>query len=81
MNYVTTPQRVGFQQGLKEGREQGLKQGLQEGEAALLIRLLQRRFFPLPSNYLLRIQQADIDTLFVWGERMLEANTLEEVFN
>ncbi len=51
MNYINTAQRIGRQE------------GIQEGESILLIRLLQRRFHQIPSNYLIRVQQADPDTL------------------
>ncbi|HVV68159.1 MAG TPA: DUF4351 domain-containing protein [Gammaproteobacteria bacterium] len=80
VDFITTPERVGIQKGIQQGFQQGLKTGLQKGEAALLIRLLQHRFHHLPSNYLTRIQQADSNTLLIWGERVLDANTLEEVF-
>ena len=85
MNFVTTPQRVGriegFKKGLEQGLEQGLETGLQKGEAALLTRQLQRRFHHLPNDYLTQIEQADADTLLLWGERIFDAATLEEVFN
>ncbi len=73
VQFITTPERVGFQQ--------GLQQGLQQGEATLLTRLLERRFHHIPPHYLARIQQADINALLVWGYRLFDAKTLDEVFN
>jgi hypothetical protein len=73
VQFITTPERVGFQKGLEKG--------LQKGEATLLTRLLERRFRHIPSKYLARIQQADVNALLVWGDRMFDAKTLDEVFN
>ncbi len=51
------------------------------GEATLLKRQLQRRFDKIPSEYIQRIAQADAQTLLEWGEKILDAKTLEDVFN
>jgi len=64
------------QQGLEEGR----REGRQEGEAALLLLLLERRFGPLGAAVEERIAGADAEQLLVWGERLLAAKDLEEVF-
>ncbi len=76
MRYITTPERLGIEKGIK----QGIEQGIQQGESNLLIRLLKRRFRFIPPTYLTRIQQASAETLLLWGERILDASTLEEVF-
>lgn len=75
------------EEGLKKGmviaqqwKEEGVQQGLQQGEAAVLKRLLQRRFGEIPFIYVQRINQADIETLLYWSERILDAKTLDEVF-
>ena len=67
-------------QGLEQGLQQGRVEGRQEGEAAILIRLLTLRFGPLDESSLRQIHQADADTLLQWGERVLTAVTLEDVF-
>ncbi len=54
---------------------------MQEGEAAILKRQLQRRFGELHSTYAQRIAQADAQTLLHWGENILDAKTLDDVFN
>lgn len=72
---------AGMKEGLAQGMEQGLSQGRQEGEAALLQRLLTRRFGPLPEAAQQRLATADAETLLVWGERVLEARTLDEVWD
>jgi hypothetical protein len=40
-----------------------------EGEAAMLLRLLERKFRPLPESARQRVASADAETLFAWGER------------
>jgi predicted transposase/invertase (TIGR01784 family) len=64
----------------EKGVEEGIEKGMQKGEAALLQRLLQRRFGDLPATYVARIDQADTALLLRWSERVLEAKGLEEVF-
>lgn len=71
----------GMAQGMAQGLSQGLSQGRQEGEAALLQRLLTRRFGPLPEAAQQRLATADAETLLVWGERVLEARTLDDVWD
>ena len=63
----------------KEGLQQGLQQGLLQGEALLLRRLLIRRFGPLPEWAERRLTDAEPAQLERWGERVLEAVTLEAV--
>lgn len=60
--------------------QQGVQQGMQQGEYAMLLRLLQRKFHRVPQVYLENLVKADADTLLKWGERVLEASSLEEVF-
>ena len=74
----------GVQRGLHQGLEQGLQQGLQQGEtkgeAALLVRQLELKFGSLSPEHRAKINGADAETLLVWGERILSAETVEEVF-
>lgn len=55
-------------------------QGVQLGEAAIVLRLIQRRFGNIPKTYEQRITQANADTLLSLGEKILEAQTLEDLF-
>ena len=64
----------------QEGIEEGLQKGRQEGEAELLLRLLERRFGPVDETIRTRIRAADSQTLLTWGEQILTAQTIEEVF-
>jgi predicted transposase YdaD len=51
-----------------------------EGEAALLLRQMERKFNPLPESARQRVTSADAETLLVWGERVLDAKSLDEVW-
>jgi hypothetical protein len=64
----------------ERGVKIGLQQGINQGEVAMLLRLLKRRFYQVPVNYLKEIQEADAETLLLWSEKILDAKTLEEVF-
>jgi len=67
--------------GLEQGREQGMQQGMQQGEAAVLMRLLERRFGPEAAEaWRERVETADAETLLVWSDRILTASTPEELF-
>jgi hypothetical protein len=63
------------------GEKKGRQEGRQEGEAALLRRLLIRRFGTLPAQAEERLAQASLDQLETWGDRVLEAATLTEVLS
>jgi hypothetical protein len=61
--------------------QQGMQQGMQQGEAKMLIHLLVRRFGELPEETLRKIETADAGTLLQWSERVLSAQTLDEVLH
>ncbi len=63
----------------QEGIQKGMQQGLQQGEARVLIRQLTRRFGELPEALRRRIEEADTETLLEWSERVLTAQSLDEV--
>jgi predicted transposase YdaD len=64
----------------QEFREEGWKAGEKKGEAKLLLRLLERKFGPLDPRTRARIRRAGPDRLLEWGDRMLTAERLEQVF-
>ncbi|MCB2263541.1 MAG: Rpn family recombination-promoting nuclease/putative transposase [Candidatus Thiosymbion ectosymbiont of Robbea hypermnestra] len=70
----------GIQQGMQQGMQQGIRKGLLEGEAKLLLRILPLRFGPLPDEISERIYNADPNTIELWAERVLDAESLEDVF-
>jgi hypothetical protein len=55
------------------------QQWKQEGEAALLRRQLVRRFGALPAWAEERLAQGSLEQLETWGDRVLDAATLDEV--
>ncbi|MFM8330336.1 MAG: Rpn family recombination-promoting nuclease/putative transposase [Candidatus Methylumidiphilus sp.] len=71
--------RQGLEQGLEKGLGQGLARGRQEGEAAMLLRLLERRFGAVDEPSRQRLQTADAATLLRWGERLFQADSVDEV--
>jgi predicted transposase/invertase (TIGR01784 family) len=70
----------GMEKGIQKGMELGIGQGIQQGEAALLLRLLERRFGSLDESVRQRLAGADADTLLEWGERIFDAQCLEDVW-
>jgi hypothetical protein len=65
---------------VKEWTEQWRREGRQQGHVELLRRQLERRFGPLPARYETRLESADADTVLEWGERILTAQTVDDVF-
>jgi len=65
---------------VQEWTQQWLEEGRQQGEARLLRRMVEQKFGPLTEADQARIQQADAEELLAWGERLLTARTLSEVF-
>ena len=55
--------------------------GMQEGEQILLQRMLTRRFGELPDWAKQRLLQADSEQLEQWADQLLDAQTLDSVFN
>lgn len=70
----------GHEQGREQGREQGHEQGMLAGERTLLRKLLVRRFDELPAELLARLDSASSEQLELWGERVLTAESLADVF-
>lgn len=69
MRYVTSVERI------------GIEQGIEQGEMILLRRMLTKRFGELPQEIEIRLSQASIADLELWGDRILEAQTLTDVFD
>lgn len=64
----------------ESGRKAGKEEGREEGGREFLLRLLQRRFGPLPIEHQERLAQADNQQLLLWGDRVLDAKSLADVF-
>lgn len=69
----------GIQTGRQEGRREGRQEGRREGESELLLRLITRKFGPPDARVRHRIASAEAETLLLWAERVLTAQTLDEV--
>jgi hypothetical protein len=67
MPYVTSIERLGHEA------------GRQEGEALVLMRLIELKFGPPSEAAREQINAADADTLLRWSERILTAQSLDEV--
>ncbi len=72
--------REGRLEGLLEGRIEGKLEGKHEGECLLLKRQLFKRFGPIPDWARLKLEQAEIEQLELWGDRILDATSLAAVF-
>lgn len=71
---------LGEARGEARGQARGQARGRVEGQVEFLARLLIKRFGPLSGEIQARLAQATSDQLERWGERLLEAPTLESVF-
>lgn len=70
----------GLDEGKREGIKEGIKEGLQLGEAKILLHLLTLKFGS-PSEFVQeKIRGANEETLMIWSERVLRAESCEEVF-
>ena len=86
---ISRAREEGMQRGMKQGMERGMQQGMQqgmdqgrvEGERALLERQLRRRFGLLSPAIAERLGQASAADLESWAENVLDASTLDDVFN
>ena len=68
MQYVTSFERLAKQD------------GVQQGQVELLIRQLTHRFGPLPDEVRPRLERATPAEIETLADRILEANSLEQVF-
>ena len=69
----------GMQRGRDEGRQEGRDEGRREAAAALVGRQLAKRFGPLDTPVRSRLEQATLEQLDDWAERLLDAPSLEAV--
>jgi hypothetical protein len=60
--------------------DDGLERGRQEGAAAVLERLLTRRFGPLSKTSQRRLAKANVEQLTAWSDAVLDATSLKQVF-
>ncbi|HHK42116.1 MAG TPA: DUF4351 domain-containing protein, partial [Planctomycetaceae bacterium] len=70
----------GLKQGIEQGIEQGFERGIEQGEVEVLLRQLERKFGEILPEYRQRIDDADSPQLLAWAERILTAETIDDVF-
>lgn len=68
-----------IEQGRQQGIAQGVERGRREGEAAILLRLIDRKFGPPSQSVRERVANADPETLLRWSDRILAADSLDAV--
>ena len=66
---------------MERGKAEGLELGKAEGLERGLTRIMERRFGPLSSTVRDRIAAAGPDELDAWLDRVLDADSPEEVFD
>lgn len=76
MPYLNSFERLGLEKGLAKGREEGRKEALSE----LIAAQLTKRFGALPAPVRGRIEQASPSDLLAWGKAVLDAPTLDSIF-
>lgn len=54
---------------------------MEKGQATALRHLLTKRFGPLPDDITARIDQASLAQLETWLDRLMDAPTLEAIFD
>lgn len=82
MPYVTTVERARIEKGRRQGMQQGEQIGHRKGEANLLLWLVEKKFGAAAVvSVRPRIEVAHSDTLRVWSERILTADSLEAVID
>jgi len=69
-----------WEQGLQQGLQQGEEKGFYLGELQTLQRLLTKRVGPLPEAVQVRLSTATREEIERWLDRVLDAQTLDEVF-
>jgi hypothetical protein len=78
--WMEESKQQGRLEGEQLGEQRGEQRGRQSGKAALLLRLLERRFGVLPDWARDRVLAADTDMMEEWGLQVLDAASLDEVF-
>lgn len=81
MRYVTSIERLATKRGVELGVQQGMQQGERNKAIAILTRHLTKRFGPLSDATRQRLDTATLDQLDTWADRILDADSLDAVFD
>jgi len=71
----------GRAEGIATGRAEGIAKGIAKGQRATLLRLLTLRFGPVPEQLAAELEAADEAQLAIWIDRVITADSLDEVFS
>lgn len=72
--------REGLEKGRQEGMRKGRQEGRQEEAATMLLRFLTKRFGEIDEATCQRVHSAPVEQIEAWGDRILDVDSLEEVF-
>lgn len=70
----------GLEEGFQKGREEGRDEGLQRGEAGSLLRMLAKRFGPVPDDTRELVESATLEEIRGWLDRILDVDSLDDLF-
>lgn len=83
MPYLSSIERLAMEEGHEKGFRQGIQQAAEQERRqlkTLVEKLIAQRFGQPPTWAQVRLQEAEGEALRRWGERLLEAPTLEALF-
>ena len=73
--------RLWIGKGMEKGEAIGVARGKAEGSANTLIRMLSKRFGPVPPETTARIKSATIEQLYQGADAILDARSLTDVLD
>lgn len=73
-------EKSGIIKGEAIGIVKGEAIGVLKGESAMLIRLIKHKFGAISPEQESKIKQANAEKLLEWGDRILEAKTIDDIF-
>ena len=83
MTYMSSAEKIwlkqGIEKGIEQGIEKGMEKGIEKGINQIIIKLLESKFGYLSSTVKIKLQLASTIELETYGERILFANSVEEV--
>ena len=71
----------GLQEGLQQGRQEGRQEGQQQGLQESFMRLLSKRFGPVPNDVAQRVTIAPPEQITRWFDQAIDAPSLDKVFD
>ena len=71
--------KEGLEQGRLEGEQKGEEQGRTHALREVVLKQLKLRFGSVPRKHAARIQQASVEQLERWSERIISADSVDAV--